>query len=227
MTMETGKNDGICGPGPDCALCPRLAEFRVRNRGLLPDGFNGAVPSFGSRDGALLVVGLAPGLKGANFTGRPFTGDYAGELLYGTLIRFGFAQGTYGARADDGLALQDCRITNAVRCVPPENKPTPDEMARCLPFLKAEIESLPRLRVILSLGRISHDSALRACGEKPSRFAFGHGAVHRLGSGVTLIDSYHCSRYNTQTRRLTEESFHAVFAQIRAILDEVRVVGAA
>lgn len=212
--MEMEKTDGFCGPGPDCVLCSRLADFRARNRNLLPGGFNGAVPSFGPRDGALLVVGLAPGLKGANFTGRPFTGDYAGELLYGTLLRFGFAQGTYGARPDDGLTLKDCRITNAVRCVPPENKPTPEEMARCLPFLKTEIESLPRLRIILSLGRISHDSVLRACGERPARFAFAHGAEHRLSSGVTLIDSYHCSRYNTQTRRLTEASFHAVFERI-------------
>lgn len=205
-------------PAPDCALCPRLADFRVRNRALLPDGFNGAVPSFGAQDGRFLVIGLAPGLRGANFSGRPFTGDYAGDLLYSSLIRFGFAQGAYAARADDGLVLKDCRITNAVRCVPPENKPTPEEMAQCLPFLKAEIESLPRLRVILSLGRISHDSTLRACGERPSRFAFAHGAEHQLGNGITLVDSYHCSRYNTQTRRLTEESFHAVFARICDIL---------
>lgn len=208
----------LCPPA-DCTLCPRLAAFRARNRLLLPLGFNGAVPSFGPVESALLVVGLAPGLKGANFTGRPFTGDYAGVLLYGTLLDFGFAHGRYDARADDGLTLVDCRITNAVRCVPPENKPTPGEAAQCLAFLKAEIASLARLRVILSLGRVAHDSVLRACGQPLRAFPFAHGAHHRLDNGVTLVNSYHCSRYNTQTRRLSAEAFRAVFDGIRTLLD--------
>lgn len=201
-------------PPADCPLCPRLCAFRAANRRLLPQGFNGAVPSFGPANAVLLIVGLAPGLRGANFTGRPFTGDYAGDLLYRTLIAFGWADGTYGARADDGLTLKGCRIANAVRCVPPQNKPTPEESAQCLTFLQREIETLPALRAILSLGRIAHDSAIRACGGKPARFPFGHGAVHPLENGVTLFNSYHCSRYNTQTRRLTEESFHSVFHKI-------------
>jgi uracil-DNA glycosylase family 4 len=202
-------------PPPDCSLCPRLAAFRAQNKAKFPDQFNAPVPAFGGDDARLLVVGLAPGLKGANFSGRPFTGDYAGVLLYSTLLKFGFATGTYGAQADDGLMLKDCRITNAVRCVPPENKPTPLEEKTCLNFLTREIKSLPRLKVILSLGLISHKAVLKACGEKISSHVFGHGEVHRLQNGVTLIDSYHCSRYNTQTKRLTEDMFHQVFVTIK------------
>lgn len=205
-------------PDHDCALCPRLKDFRVDNRAKFPDKFNAPVPAFGDLDAALLVVGLAPGLKGANFSGRPFTGDYAGDLLYKTLGDFGFACGTYAARADDGLALVQCRITNAVRCVPPENKPTGAEIKACQPFLKDELAAMPNLKVILSLGKISHDAVVRTCGGKLSAYKFAHGAVHDLPGGFTLIDSYHCSRYNTQTGRLTEEMFAAVFEIIQKYL---------
>ena len=167
-----------------------------------------------------MIVGLAPGRNGANRTGRPFTGDYAGDLLYRTLLDFGFAEGRYQARPDDGLKLRGCMITNAVRCVPPENKPTPDEIARCRPFFEKRLEGLPRLRVILALGRIAHDQTLAALKLKKSAFPFAHGARHELGSGRTLFDSFHCSRYNTNTGRLTTDMFHSVFRAIRAELDE-------
>lgn len=162
----------------------------------------------------MLIVGLAPGLRGANFTGRPFTADYAGDLLYPTLIKYGFARGVYRESADDGLELRGCRITNAVRCVPPENKPTGEEMANCLGFLKDEIASLKNLRIVLALGKIAHDSVLRACGKKISAHKFAHGAAHDLGD-LTLVNSYHCSRYNTNTGRLTEAMFHDVFEAIK------------
>ncbi len=200
----------VSTPSTDCLLCPRLAEFRHNNRLKFPDKYNAPVPSFGSIDAQLLVVGLAPGLKGANFSGRPFTGDYAGELLYPTLIKFGFARGQYGAGIDDGLKLADARITNAVRCVPPENKPTGQEMNTCLDFLKNEIAAMKNLRLIISLGLISHNSVLKTLGQKQSAHKFAHGAVHEL-NGVRLMDSYHCSRYNTNTGRLTEDMFHDVF----------------
>lgn len=206
-------------PSPDCPLCPRLKAFRDQNRLKFPDKFNAPVPSFGGDNPALLIVGLAPGLKGANFSGRPFTGDYAGELLYGTLLKFGFAEGQYQARPDDGLRLVNCRITNAVRCVPPENKPTPQEMSTCLNFLKAELSKLPSVKVILSLGLISHNSVLKTCGEKASAFKFAHGAVHDLSNGLKLVDSYHCSRYNTQTKRLTTPMFEDVFRTIKTLTD--------
>lgn len=202
-------------PSSDCALCPRLLSFRTDNRKSFPDKFNAPVPAFGSLDAQLLVVGLAPGLRGANFTGRPFTGDYAGELLYATLLRTGFAEGQYGAHEKDGLRLVNCRITNAVRCVPPENKPTPTEMQQCLGFLKSELAVMPHLRVILSLGKISHDSVVRAVGGKLSDYKFAHGAVHELPGGAKLVDSYHCSRYNTNTGRLTEKMFHDIFDIIK------------
>lgn len=202
-------------PSRDCELCPRLAEYRAQNKRQYPDKFNGAVPSFGPDDAALLVVGLAPGLKGANFSGRPFTGDYAGDLLYATLLAFGFARGAYAARADDGLELVNCRITNAVRCVPPENKPKPDEIHECLPFLKAEIAAMKNLKVMLALGKIAHDAVLRAFDLKLSAHKFAHGAQHDMPGGITLFDSYHCSRYNTQTNRLTEEMFYGVFAAMK------------
>lgn len=162
-------------------------------------------------DAKILVVGLAPGLKGANFSGRPFTGDYAGDLLYATLLKFGFAKGTYGAHKNDGLELVNTRITNAVRCVPPENKPRGGEINTCLQFLKSEIQSMPNLKIILSLGLISHNAALKATDNKQSTYKFAHGAMHNLGSGLHLIDSYHCSRYNTNTGRLTEQMFEDVF----------------
>jgi uracil-DNA glycosylase family 4 len=202
------------GPGRDCALCPRLKDFRDANRARFPDFHNAPVASFGDADAKLLVVGLAPGLKGANRTGRPFTGDYAGDLLYATLTRHGLAMGTYAARADDGFSLSRCRITNAVRCVPPENKPTPEEAKACRPFLQAEIAALPKLKAILALGRIAHDQALSALGLKRSAYPFAHGAMRELPNGLQLADSYHCSRYNTNTGVLTEEMFDKVVANI-------------
>jgi uracil-DNA glycosylase family 4 len=167
----------------------------------------------------LLVVGLAPGLKGANRTGRPFTGDFAGDLLYPTLVKFGFAAGNYGARPDDGLALADCRITNSVRCVPPENKPEGSEIVACRAFLTAEIAAMTTLRVVLALGATAHGSTLATLGEVRARFPFAHGAMHRLGGGLLLADSYHCSRYNTNTGKLTVPMFESVFAEIRRRLD--------
>jgi uracil-DNA glycosylase len=177
------------------------------------------VPSFGTDGARLLIVGLAPGLRGANRTGRPFTGDYAGDLLYATLRKFGFADGSYEQRRDDGLTLIDCRISNAVRCVPPENKPTGGEVAACRAFLKAEIASLPRLTAIVSLGSISHGAVLAALGLRLSAFKFRHGAVHELASGLMVADSYHCSRYNTNTGKLTTPMFESVFAEIRRRLN--------
>ena len=202
-------------PDRDCPLCPRLAQFRTDNRRKFPDFFNGPVPSFGDTDARLLVVGLAPGLKGANWSGRPFTGDAAGNLLYPTLIAFGFASGTFGARPDDGLTLRDCRITNAVRCVPPQNKPTTPEIATCLAFLREEFALLTRLKVVLALGLIAHGAVLTAFGQKKAAYKFAHGAIHQLPDGTLLTDSYHCSRYNTNTGRLTPAMFEAVFWEIR------------
>jgi uracil-DNA glycosylase len=208
------------GPAPDCRDCPRLAAFRAVNRTAYPEWWNAPVASFGEPDARVLIVGLAPGLRGANRTGRPFTGDYAGELLYRTLIEFGFASGTYDRRPDDGLTLVNCAIVNAVRCVPPENKPTPVEIATCRRYLTQAISALRRLRVMLALGRIAHDSALRALNLSPAKFPFAHGARHSLGpDGFCLFDSYHCSRYNTNTGVLTEAMFRQVFASIRAELD--------
>ncbi len=204
------------GPAPDCPLCPRLAAFRAANRAALPAYFNAPVPSFGGPAPWLLIVGLAPGLHGANRTGRPFTGDYAGDLLYDTLLSFGLATGSYGKSPDDGLTLVGCRIANAVRCVPPQNKPTPEEARTCLPFLKAEIAENPNLRAIVALGGIAHAAVLSALGAKKSAHPFAHGAAHPLPGGLTLFDSYHCSRYNTNTRRLTPDMFRAVFARAMA-----------
>jgi len=202
-------------PGQDCALCPRLVAFRVAQRAAEPTWHNAPVPSFGELDARLLVVGLAPGLKGANRTGRPFTGDYAGILLYGTLIKFGFARGTYDARTDDGLTLVGCRITNAVRCVPPANKPETPEIRSCGQFLAAEIAAMPRLAAILALGQIAHQAVLAAHGQKRARYRFAHGAIHALPGGPILADSYHCSRYNTNTGQLTPAMFEAVFAELK------------
>lgn len=208
----------IAAPAADCSLCPRLAAFRAQNQQKFPAYHNAPVPSFGSADARLLIVGLAPGLHGANQTGRPFTGDYAGDLLYATLLRYGFAAGAYRQRPDDGLTLRDCRIVNAVRCVPPQNKPETAEIAACRPFLNGELTGMPKLRAILALGLIAHKSTLAACGYKQSAFAFGHGARHPLQNGVMLYNSYHCSRYNTNTGRLTEAMFHQVFDRISADL---------
>jgi uracil-DNA glycosylase family 4 len=206
-------------PDRDCPRCPRLVAFRAGQRARQPGWHNAPVPSFGPVSGRLLIVGLAPGLKGANRTGRPFTGDYAGDLLYPTLVKFGFAAGTYGARPDDGLGLIDCRITNSVRCVPPQNKPEPAEIGACRAFLAAEIAAMPALRIVLALGATAHGSALATLGEIRARRPFAHGAVHRLGGGLLLADSYHCSRYNTNTGRLTVAMFESVFAALRRILD--------
>ena len=202
----------------DCPLCPRLVTFRIANRTAEPTWHNGAVESFGTSDARLLIVGLAPGLKGANRTGRPFTGDFAGDLLYQTLLAFGFAKGTYAARPDDGLVLVDCMITNAVRCVPPENKPTPAEIATCRRFLSARIAAMPRLAAIMALGRIAHDSTLAALGARKAQYPFVHGARHEVTPSLTLFDSFHCSRYNTNTGKLTPEMFQAV---VRAITAEL------
>jgi uracil-DNA glycosylase family 4 len=205
-------------PEADCRLCPRLAAFRDDNREKHEDFFNGPVPSFSGRGPRLLVVGLAPGLKGANRTGRPFTGDYAGDLLYPTLLKFGWAKGRYAADPGDGLRLEGCRITNAVRCVPPENKPTTEEIRTCNAFLAAEIESLrPDLKALLALGGIAHDAVLTALGQKKSAYRFAHGAQHELPGGLLLANSYHCSRYNTNTGRLTTEMFEAVFRALEGL----------
>jgi uracil-DNA glycosylase len=203
-------------PTPDCPLCPRLAAYRATNRAAFPDWHNAPVPSFGSLDAHLLVVGLAPGLRGANRTGRPFTGDFAGVLLYETLLRHGFAQGRYGAAPDDGLVLVGCRIVNAVRCVPPANLPEPAEIRACNPFLKSELATMSKLRAVLALGVVAHQAVVRAVGEKVSRVPFGHGSVHALPGGLTLHDSYHVSRYNTNTGRLTPAMFDAVVTAIAA-----------
>jgi uracil-DNA glycosylase len=205
-------------PLTDCPLCPRLAAFRAANRAAYPDFHNNPVASFGPVDAELLIVGLAPGLKGANRTGRPFTGDYAGDLLYRTLLDYGLAEGRYDRRPDDGLRLMNCRVTNAVRCVPPENKPTPAEARTCRRFLEGEIRGLAALSVILALGRVAHDAVVAASGGRPAAFRFAHGAAHELPNGLRLIDSYHCSRYNTQTGVLTEEMFRKAVATAQSHL---------
>ena len=197
-------------PPLDCPLCPRLAAFRDAARAKYPDWYNAPVMPFGPDDAGLLIVGLAPGLQGANRTGRPFTGDYAGDLLYATLKEFGLARGTYDKRPDDGLTLVDCRISNAVKCVPPENKPTPEEIRICNRFLADELKSLPRVKVVLALGSIAHDAVLVGSGLKKSAAKFGHAARHDLPRGRVMFDSYHCSRYNTNTGRLTTVMFRDV-----------------
>jgi uracil-DNA glycosylase family 4 len=208
----------------DCALCPRLASFRAANRTNEPTWHNAPVASFGRENATqarLLVVGLAPGLRGANRTGRPFTGDFAGDLLYATLIAHGFARGQYEAKPDDGLTLVDCMITNAVRCVPPENKPTPAEIGQCRPFLAERMAAMPRLAAVVVLGRIAHDSTLAALGARRSAFPFAHGARHEVRAELEVFDSFHCSRYNTNTGKLTPEMFRAVFAAVREYLGAV------
>jgi uracil-DNA glycosylase family 4 len=205
-------------PDHDCPFCPRLKAFRDDWRSREPAWFNGPVLTFGKMDAPLLIVGLAPGLRGANRTGRPFTGDFAGELLYRTMIEFGFAEGTYEARPDDGLTLVDAAITNAVRCVPPENKPTPIEIRTCRMFLTATLGAMPKLTAILALGRIAHESVVTAVNHKQRAMPFAHGARHEVRDGLALFDSFHCSRYNTNTGRLTVEMFRAVFSDIREYL---------
>lgn len=205
-------------PPKDCLLCPRLVSYRRENEETYPSYFNGAAPSFGPESASLLIVGLAPGLHGANRTGRPFTGDFAGDLLYSTLGEFGFSDGDYAASPDDGLQLSGAMISNAVRCAPPQNKPTPAEIRACRPFLAARIATLSKLRAIVALGRIAHDSTLAALQIPAKNAPFSHAAQHSIGGGRLLFDSYHCSRYNTNTGRLTEPMFKAVFAAVRAHL---------
>jgi uracil-DNA glycosylase family 4 len=209
-------------PAPDCALCPRLVQYRLENIAAEPDWFNGAVPSFGDQNARLLIVGLAPGRGGANRTARPFTGDWAGDLLYPTLETFGFSTGQFDPDGQDDLKLVGAMITNAVRCVPPQNKPIGEEMNKCRPFLTARIEALPRLSTLICLGRVAHENTVKALGYKQSAFTFGHGARHYVegpNGPLSLFDSYHCSRYNTNTGRLTEAMFHNVFRAARAHLD--------
>ncbi len=206
-------------PPRDCPLCPRLRDYRALNRAEHPEWFNGPAPSFGDSGAALLVVGLAPGRQGANRTGRPFTGDFAGVLLYETLRAWGFARGTYAASVDDGLVLDDCMITNAVRCAPPGNLPTPLEEATCRPFLAGRIAALPRLKIIVTLGGVARRNVLKALGLKATAGESGHGAEMAAGP-YRLINSYHCSRLNTNTGRLTPEMFSAIFARARALLED-------
>lgn len=204
-------------PSRDCPLCPRLVAFRKATRKAEPAWFNAPVPCFGPVDAELVIVGLAPGLRGANRTGRPFTGDYAGDLLYATMSEFSFARGKYQARPDDGFHLVNARIVNSVRCVPPENKPTPQEINTCRQFLIAELERMKNVKAIVALGKIAHDSAIRTFGGKLAQFKFAHGAKHKIG-GYTLFDSYHCSRYNTNTGRLTPKMFRSVFKSVRKLI---------
>lgn len=229
MAAKCAAGRAIPEPPADCRLCPRLAAFRRANRKAHPDWHNAPVPSFAPARTAgpvrLLIVGLAPGLKGANRTGRPFTGDYAGEILYPTLLKHGFAAGRYAARIDDGFALKSCRITNAVRCVPPENKPTSAEAATCNKFLAAEIAALPDIAAILALGAIAHGAALQALSLAKSAKRFKHGAIYEIaadGRDFLLADSYHCSRYNLNTGRLTASMFDAVVAAVAERLKGAR-----
>lgn len=208
MTTTTSPEPAFAPePARDCPRCPRLAAYRAENAALEPGWYNGPAPSFGDPEARLLIVGLAPGRSGANRTGRPFTGDFAGELLYATLLELGLASGRYEARPDDGLELCGVMITNAVRCAPPQNKPTPQEAAQCQPFLRARIAALPRLQALLTLGSIAHAATLRAFGLKPSHHPFGHEAETWLPDGRAVIGSYHCSRYNTNTGKLTPSMF--------------------
>jgi uracil-DNA glycosylase family 4 len=207
-------------PPPDCALCPRLTAYRAANHAAHADWFNAPVPSFGPLDARLLVVGMAPGVKGANRTGRPFTGDHAGLLLYQTLLRFGLAEGVYLAEPDDGLTLAATRVTNAVRCVPPANLPQPAEVTTCNRFLAGELQGLASLRAVLALGVLAHAAVLKACGIPQSRIRFRHGALHTLPDGLILADSYHVSRYNTNTGRLTTEMFEQVVQALKPYLDD-------
>jgi len=215
--MTTSDMANAAEPPRDCPLCPRLVAYRAENQAAHPDWFNGPAPSFGPSDARLLVVGLAPGRQGANRTGRPFTGDYAGVLLYETLIKYGFATGDYQARPDDGLQLVDCMITNAVRCAPPGNKPETAEEATCRPFLAARIVALPRLKVIVTLGDVSRRNVVKTLGFKASAAVGGHGSEFDAGS-YRLINSYHCSRLNTNTGRLTTPMFEDIFARARDLI---------
>jgi uracil-DNA glycosylase len=204
-------------PPSDCPLCPRLHAFRLENRRKYPQWFNDPVPSFGPINASILIAGLAPGLQGANRTGRPFTGDWAGDLLYATLLKHGLAKGKYEERADDSLELVNCRIANAVRCVPPQNKPERSEINICRQFLKSELQTLPRLKVILALGKIAHDSVCDSLGVRKAHYPFKHGKAYEKIGNLTLISSYHCSRYNTNTGVLTTEMFEIVVGKAKAL----------
>lgn len=221
--MAVNAVSSVVDPPYDCEVCPRLRSFLLHWRDKEPDWFNGPVETWrapGNDENInLLIVGLAPGLRGANRTARPFTGDFAGDLLYETLINFGFATGSYGASPNDSLELQNCAITNSVRCVPPNNKPVGAEINNCRQFLEATISSFKNLRGIVTLGKISHDSTLRALGTKPSKAVFGHGAQNEIGN-LRVFSSYHCSRYNTNTKRLTPEMFHDVFREVSEFLSK-------
>ncbi len=219
--MKQTSDSDPSAPAGDCELCPRLAAYRVSNRAANPGWFNAPVPSFGPLSASLLVVGMAPGLRGANRTGRPFTGDHAGLLLYNTLLAHGFATGVYGADLSDGLLLQDCRIANAVRCVPPANLPNLLEVTTCNRFLRGELQTMPRLRAVLTLGVLAHAAVLKACGIPVTRIRFRHGDVHSLPGGLLLADSYHVSRYNTNTGRLTESMFANVVASLSKRLRDI------
>ncbi|WP_029040249.1 uracil-DNA glycosylase [Cucumibacter marinus] len=210
------ETPALAEPPHDCALCPRLADFRHDNARQYPEFFNAPVPSWGDANAAIMIVGLAPGLKGANATGRPFTGDYAGDLLYETLKKFGLASGEYDKRPDDSLRLHNVRICNAVRCVPPQNKPTGAEIKTCRPFLTGNIEAHAPIKVFVTLGRIAHDTLLTTLDLKRSAYPFGHAARHDLPDGRVIYDSYHCSRYNTNTGRLTTEMFEDVIGKAKA-----------
>ncbi len=201
----------------DCSLCPRLVEYRAALRQEMPEGWNAPVEGFGDLDGKLLIVGLAPGKNGANRTSRPFTGDSAGDFLYGTLQKFGFAKGNYGRTAKDGFSLVNCRITNAVKCVPPQNKPIAAEIHQCRPYLTAELTAMKNLQAILCLGKISHDSVVKTLGLKQASYPFKHGAVYTTEL-YDIYDSYHCSRYNTNTGRLNEAMFHEVLGSLKNAL---------
>jgi uracil-DNA glycosylase family 4 len=216
--METeiaaGTATELVAPPRDCPLCPRLVEYRLANQAAHPDWFNAPVPSFGSAEAPIVIIGMAPGVRGANRTGRPFTGDHAGLLLYKTLLAFGLARGQYDARPDDGLELVGCRIVNAVRCVPPANLPTPLETTTCNRFLTVELQRMQNLRVALALGVLAHAAVLKACGIPQSHVRFRHGAIHELPDGLLLCDSYHVSRYNTNTGRLTDAMFSDVVRSV-------------
>ena len=216
--MTDPAQSSAAEPGRDCPLCPRLVAYRNENRAANPGWFNGPAPSFGDPEARVLVVGLAPGRMGANRTGRPFTGDFAGVLLYETLLKFGFAQGKYAARPDDGMTLVDCMVTNAVRCAPPGNKPTPAEENTCRPHLAARLAALPNLKAIVTLGDVSRRNVLKTLGARANSAPAGHGTETDIG-GYRLFNSYHCSRLNTNTGRLTQEMFHDVFAAVRRHID--------
>lgn len=207
-------------PPRDCPRCPRLVALRRECRTEHPDWWNAPVHAFGDPGAWLALVGLAPGKHGANRTGRPFTGDYAGDLLFATLAEFGLSHGRYDGRIDDGLTLGGAIIVNSVKCLPPQNKPAPKEIAACRPFFEAQMAALANVRVMIALGRIAHDAALRAAGERLAAHRFAHGAVHRLPDGRFLVDSYHCSRYNRNTGRLTPEMFADVFRAALALRDQ-------